>query len=311
MAKQLLVVFGATGNQGGSVANAVFDNTELSQRYSVRAITRSIDNPKAQALKSRGAELVAADLDDPSSLPAALKGADFVYAVTSTDYERGPRVTETRQAKALVDEAVKQGVKYIIWSTLSSPAKISDGKLKNAEHFDVKAEIEDYIRGLPVKSAFFAPGSFMQNFFTNQMPRPSYTNDGSFMLANLLAPTTKVPLIDITNTGAWVAAILAEPEKYEGKVLAASEGLYTMEEVVQIMSKVTGKTVTYSQLPDEMVKGFLPEPMKEQLFEMFLLQRDYGYFGKDTAEQVEWAKKQTIGKLNGVEEFLVKNGFKL
>jgi uncharacterized protein YbjT (DUF2867 family) len=39
--------------------------------------------------------------------------------------------------------------------------RITGGKYQHVEHFDSKAEVEDYIRALPIKSAFFAPGSFM------------------------------------------------------------------------------------------------------------------------------------------------------
>jgi putative NADH-flavin reductase len=80
MSKKLLVVFGATGNQGGSIAETVLDDPELSNQYSVRAITRLSSNPKAQALQAKGAEIVEADLENPSTLKAALTGAHTVCA---------------------------------------------------------------------------------------------------------------------------------------------------------------------------------------------------------------------------------------
>ncbi|KAJ4299728.1 hypothetical protein N0V90_004974 [Kalmusia sp. IMI 367209] len=311
MSKQLFVVFGATGNQGGSAAHAVLDDAELSKRYSVRAITRDTSNPKAQALGQKGAEVVSADLDDPASLPAALQGAAFVFALTNTSYKGDTREVETRQAKALVDEAVKQGAQYIIWSSMSHPFKISGGKLKQAQHFDVKAEIEAYIRGQPVKSAFYAPGSFMQNYYTNQTPRPSPANDGTYVLGNLFNPDTKLPLIDITDSGAWIGAILADPDKYDGKFFAAAQGLYTVEEVVQTMSKVSGKTVTHYKVADDVFKGYLPELSRDMLFEMYVLCRDYGYFGEGMEKDVEWARAQARGRLTTLEEFFRKTGFKL
>lgn len=130
MSKPLLLVFGATGNQGGSVVNYVLDDPELSKQYSVRAITRDTNNPKAQALKSKGAELVQADLADPSSLPVALKGSSFIFAITTTQYTGNTKPIETAQAKALCTEALTQGASYIIWSSMSHPFKISNGKLE-------------------------------------------------------------------------------------------------------------------------------------------------------------------------------------
>jgi uncharacterized protein YbjT (DUF2867 family) len=311
MSKKLLVVFGATGNQGGTTANIVLDDPELSNQYSVRAITRSASNPKAQELKSKGAEIVEADLDNTSSLAGALRGAHTVFALTNTYYGQDTRTIETRQAKALCDEAVKQGAQYLIWSSMSHPKKISNGKLTHVDHFDVKAEIEEYIRTLPIKSAFYAPGSFMQNFTTHMVPRPSPANDGTYVLANLCKGDTKLPWIDITDTGKWIAAILADPDKYEGKMLSAAYGLISFDECAAIISKHTGKTVTFQQLPDEVFKGFLPENFRDQVMDMHLLFRDYGYFGANMESDVEWTRKQAKGKLTSLEEFFKKTDYKI
>jgi uncharacterized protein YbjT (DUF2867 family) len=309
MSKSLLAVFGATGNQGNSTAHFVLSDPELSQRYAVRAVSRDISNPKMQQLKSKGAELVQADLDDATSLPAALKGVEYLFFITTTQYQGNTREIETRQAKDICSAALKAGVKYIIFSSMSHPFKISNGKLKNVEHFDDKAEIEEYIRSLPVKSAFFAPSSFMQNFTTHLKPRPSHKGDGTYVVASILNPTTYVPFIDITDTGKWTGAILADPEKYEGKFFAAAEGLYTLPEACEVVSKVTGKTITYQQLPDEMFKGFLPEVMREQLYEMWVLNRDYGYYGSNQKELVQWAKEQAKGELTTLEEWCRREKF--
>jgi uncharacterized protein YbjT (DUF2867 family) len=311
MAKSVLAVFGATGNQGNSTAHFVLDDPELSQRYAVRAVSRDISNPKMQDLKSKGAELAQADLDDASSLPAALKGAEFVFLMTATSYQGDNHEIETRQAKDLCEAALKASVKYIVFSSMSHPLKISNGKYKNVTHFDDKAEIEEYIRSLPVKSAFFAPASFMQNFSTYLVPRPSPAGDGTFVIANIGTNDTLYPLIDITDTGKWIGAILADPDKYEGKFFAAAERLYTMPEACELLSKYTGKTVKYQQLPDETFKGFLPEGTREMYYEMWAFIRDYGYYGSDEKEQIEWTAKQARGKLTSLEEFLKREKYTL
>jgi uncharacterized protein YbjT (DUF2867 family) len=211
----------------------------------------------------------------------------------------------------LCEEAVAQKASYIIWSSMSHPAKISNGKLTRIEHFDVKAEVEEYIRSLPVKSSFFAPGSFMQNFQNTMKPRPSPANDGTYVIANCLNPDSVLALIDITDTGKWVAAILADPEKYEGKQFCAADRLYTMTEIAESISKYTGKTVKHQHVPDEVFKGFLPEGYKEPLYEMYLLFRDYGYYGKNMKEDVEWAKQQARGDLTTFGEWLKKENYSL
>lgn len=56
---KLLTVFGATGNQGGSVIKAVLEHPQLTKTYRIRAITRDIFKPAAVTLKEQGAEVVA------------------------------------------------------------------------------------------------------------------------------------------------------------------------------------------------------------------------------------------------------------
>jgi uncharacterized protein YbjT (DUF2867 family) len=311
MSKSTIAVFGATGNQGNSVATTILTTPSLSAMYNVRALSRSTTSSKMSELQSLGAKVVQADMDDPSTLPAALAGCTHVFLVTTTQYTGSTREVETRQAKAVCEEAIKQGVKYIIFSSMSHPFKISDGKLKHVEHFDCKAEIEEYIRTLPVQSAFFAPASFMQNLEGRMRPRPSPANDGTFVLADMLPGNTPVPFIDITDTGKWVAAVLSKPDTYAGKFFAAAADLYTPDEIAAVISKVTGKTVTHAQLPDEVVKGFFPEAFREQLYEMWVLNRDYGYFGEGQKGAVQWAREQAMGKITELEAFLRKVEFKL
>ena len=56
--KKLLVVFGATGGQGGSVVKTVLSDPKMAAQFAVRAVTRDPAKPKAQALAAQGAEVV-------------------------------------------------------------------------------------------------------------------------------------------------------------------------------------------------------------------------------------------------------------
>lgn len=51
--------------------------------------------------------------------------------------------------------------------------------------------------------------------------------------------------------------------------------------MADILSKETGKTVKYVQLPDKVFTGFFPEPLQEEFYEMFMLMRDWKYFGPE------------------------------
>ncbi|KAH6633810.1 hypothetical protein C7974DRAFT_424083 [Boeremia exigua] len=309
--KNLLAVLGATGNQGYSVASTVLSDPELRARYDVRALARSTISPKMTSLASLGASLVSADMDDISTLAPAFQGVNTLFFLTATQYTGNTRDIETRQAKAVCTAALAAGVSYIIYSSMSHPTMLSGGQYKNVEHFDDKAEIEVYIRSLPVKSSFFAPASFMQNFLGPFMrPMPS-EKVGEWVLANCAYGHSRMPFIDIEETGKWVGAVLAKPEEYNGKTFAAAAEILSMDEVAKIVATVTGKKVSHQHVPDEVFKGFLPEGMQTQLYEMWAFQRDFGYYGPDTEKEVAWARDNARGELTGLEEFLRKHNYTL
>lgn len=200
----------------------------------------------------------------------------------------------------------------IIWSTSTHVKEISKGKYPNVTIFDYKADVEDYIRTLPIKSIFYAPGSFMSNFFGSNMPRPSQSGDGTFAITMPFPETASWPLIDVeTDTGKFVGAMLAEPEKFYGKVVTAGEGMYSYKEVIEIISKATGKQVVFNQVPPEVFKNFLPPHFNTELLEMLLHCSEIGYYGPKTRELVEADRKLARGKLVTFEEYLQKNPMKL
>jgi uncharacterized protein YbjT (DUF2867 family) len=307
---KILLVFGATGQQGGSVVDYVMNDAELSNLYSIRAVTRDPSSLSAQNLRKKGIDVVKADVNDNESLEQIMKDVHTVFSMTLTVYDQSTKQREIKQGKAIADTAVAAGVQYLIYSSLPHTSKISSGRFQKMGHFDGKAEVEEYIRTLPIKSAFFAPGTFMQNFRATLKPFPK--GDGSYVLSNFVRPETQLPLIDIAeDTGKYIGAVLAEPDKYEGKVLCAATRLYSFDEIVQVMSEATGKTVKYNRLPESTFRSFLPLPLADHLIDMFSYFEAYGYFGPKTKEQITWSAEQARGKLTTLDEYLTKSPLQL
>lgn len=48
---------------------------------------------------------------------------------------------------------------------------MTEGKLSGVKHFDSKAEVEVYIRGLPIMSVFYMPAFYMQNMTSLFKPK--------------------------------------------------------------------------------------------------------------------------------------------
>ncbi|RDK39054.1 NAD(P)-binding protein [Aspergillus phoenicis ATCC 13157] len=301
---KILVVVGATGQQGSSIINSILSDPKLSPEYTIRGTTRDPNSSKAQALAAKGIEIVAANFNEPESLQRAFTGAHTVFANTPTIYDGHTYEHEVAHGRALIDAAVAVGVPFYIYSTLPSISKISQGWLKNGGHFDGKEEVEQYIRTQPIRSAFVAPGSFMSNFHDTMAPRRMENGDYALLLP--VPAHIRLPLIETeADLGKWVAAILADFDQYEGEVLCCATALYSFEEIVQTMSRVSGKTVTYREVPVEIWATYLPELMRGYIVDMFTLFRVYGYYG-DGTEKVKWSAEQARGDLTTLEEYLRK-----
>ena len=300
---KILAVFGATGQQGGSVIDYVLNDPELSQKYKIRAISRDVASEKAKQLKEK-VEVVRGDVLNRASLETALTGAHTVFAMTTPSFGPDALEIEYNNGKTIADAAVEKGAEYIIFSTLPSIREISGGKYTKVTSFDAKAKVEQHIRGLPIKSAFSSAGFFMENFQGPVFSAPRQAPDGTWVMARHSSPKTQMPLIDATaDTGKFVGAILAEPDKYKGKTFCAAEALYSWEEVAATMSKTLGKTVAYKQIPYEDFKESLAfEP--EVLVEMFSYQDEFGYYGPDTEKLVAWTAENARGRLTTLEEHL-------
>lgn len=312
---KILAVFGATGKQGGSVINYVLNDPELSQKYKIRAITRDVNSEKAKQFKEK-VEVVQGDVLNRVSLETALTGAHTVFAMTVPSFGPDGLEVEYNSAKTIADVAVEKGAEYIIFSTLPPAKEISGGKYPKITPFDAKAKAEHYIRGLPIKSAFYSGGSFMENFKSHIFLGPREAPDGTWIMTGHTSPKTQLPLTDaIGDTGKFVGAILAEPDKYEGKTFCAATALYRLEEVAAIISKVTGKTVVYKQIPLEDFQNSLslrvPPEFVDGIIEAYSCIEEFGYFGPDSKKLVAWAAENARGRLTTFEEYLAAHPLRL
>ncbi|KAL8749188.1 MAG: hypothetical protein Q9184_006904 [Pyrenodesmia sp. 2 TL-2023] len=75
---KLLVVVGATGNQGSSVINAVLQHDPS---YKIRGITRDTSTAAAKALSDKGVEMVVADRYNVLALRLAFKVCILMLAL--------------------------------------------------------------------------------------------------------------------------------------------------------------------------------------------------------------------------------------
>ncbi|KAF4633951.1 hypothetical protein G7Y89_g4160 [Cudoniella acicularis] len=283
--KKILVVFGATGNQGGSVVRSILSDPKTAAEYTVRAVTRDPSKPAAQELAALGAEVVAGDLDDEASLEKVIAGADSVFSVTNF-WEKVSAEVEIKQGKNVADASKKAGVQHLIWSSLLNVTKLSGGKLDKVAHFDSKAEVEEYIRSIGIPASFFLPGFFMSNL-PGKMVRPS-PQTGAYTLALPIPTNSPIPLIDIeSDTGKFVKGILLNREKVLGQRIYGATAYVTPTEIINEFkaSKPQDSTGAVAvEIPGDVFKGFLaktgaPPHIQEEMLQNMQLIPQFGYYG--------------------------------
>jgi len=288
MSDKKILVFGATGAQGGSVVEY------LSGHYSLRAVVRNPTAEKAVALAQKGVELVTGDLSTgvPSS---AFTGIEAVFLVTVVDHTSFDN--EYDQAILVVDAAKKAGVKQFIFSSLPHVAVESNGKLK-VGHFDSKARVEEYVRKQGFQyTAFPALAFYYQNFSTFFPPKPD--DNGNLVLS---IPVTKVLIaVDVSQLGIVVKGIVDNPEKWNGQFIPVAGDNESLQYYADAFSEKEGKKVILNQVPYEVFASF-GFPMAAEIAEMFHWFNDYTFFGSRDWQQA----KNAFPELRNFKEYLAK-----
>ncbi|KAK1988426.1 NmrA-like family protein [Colletotrichum cereale] len=291
MAKKLIAVVGATGNQGGSVARRF-----LAAGYRVRALTRDIASPSAAALAALGpdVELVYADLEDVVSLEKAFRGVNAIFSVTNywepffrTDCRAKAREqgiscrlfaydVESRQGRNIADAAAAtveslDGNGFLV-STLSHAARCSGGRFKELYHFDSKADVfPDYVNAkypaLAAKMSCIHTGYFYTSY--RILPNSYFRKVRSALCAVLGSQTL---MLRKNPDGTFTMAFTTSPDKPvphfapasdmgsftyavsqmpPGKAYMAEGTTCTWPQFLATWAKVTGVKADYKQISPE------------------------------------------------------------
>ena len=277
MAK-IIAVTGATGAQGGGLVRAIL--ADPSGGFKARAITRKVDSDKAKALAAAGAEVVAADLDDPASLERAFAGAHGAYCVTNF-WEHFSPEKEFTQAGNLANAARKAGVSHVVWSTLEDSRKfipLSDtrmptlmGKYK-VPHFDAKGEADALFARAGVPTTNLLTSFYWENFIYFGLG-PKKGPDGKLMLAMPIGQG-KFPGIGVEDIGRCAYGIFNQGGALIGKTVGIAGEHLTGAQMAAAMGKAMGQPIAYVELTPEAFRGF-GFPGAEDLGNMFQYNRDF------------------------------------
>jgi (4-alkanoyl-5-oxo-2,5-dihydrofuran-3-yl)methyl phosphate reductase len=225
----MLLITGATGNIGRELIPLL-----LEMGQPIRVFVR--DERKVAHLDA-GVERVLGDLDQPETLVPAVKDVERIFLVTY----------ETRQDINVIEAAKRAGVRHIVkLSTIEATEhKIQVGKW----HY----EREELIRASGLPWTFLRPSMFMSNSI--DWWAESIKGQNSVFFPG--GKKGKVAPVDPRDV-ARVAACTLTKSGHAGQAyeLTGSE-LFTIGEMVQVISKVLGKPIQYVDIPPIAAKLFM------------------------------------------------------
>ena len=238
--KLTVVVTGATGQQGGAVIKNL-----LERGHEVRAVTRNTDSAKAKMLADAGVALAHASLEDTAALVKALEGATSLFAMT-TPFEGGAQA-ETRQGISAADAAKAAGV-HLVFTSVGSA-----NRQTGVPHFDSKYEVEKHIAKIGVRATVLAPVYFMENLYfgKEQLAKGMY--------ATPLPPTRRLAQVAVADIGAVAVRLLEDPGRFAGKRFDLAGDELTSNDVLAILTRVTGRPFSYFQVPLDVIRQRMGE----------------------------------------------------
>lgn len=296
--KKVIVVFGATGAQGGGVVNALLVDGD----FKIRGVTRNLSSEKAEALKSKGVEMVKADLDDVDSLKKAMEGAYGAFFLTNF-WEHMDAKKEMSQLKNLADAASASGIQHVVNSTLEDTRKfVKEGTMPYLEdgeflvaHFDAKGEMQDYV-GKQVPTTQMLTSFYSDNFINFGMG-PKKGNDDEHFKITFPIGNAKMPLQSAKDIGVFAVQLFKDPSTIGTCVGCYAESL-TGEEIANTFVKVFNTKVEYNAVPPSVYASF-GFPGAAELANMFQFFDEY---------EAEMSKaRKPISGFQTLEEYLIAN----
>ncbi|KAI1338229.1 NAD(P)-binding protein [Xylariaceae sp. FL0016] len=249
MATKAVLVTGATGKQGGSVINALLNQS--STKFSILAVTRDATSASAQRLaaKSPTIELVQGNLDDVSAIfkEAHKLCREPVWGVYSVQVSMGKDVTfesEVRQGKTLIDESIKEGVEHFVYSSVERGGdEASWDNQTPIPHFQSKYHIERHLRevtgngqpGAKMGWTILRPVAFMDNL------EPGFPTKVFMAAMRNWLGDKPVQWVATSDIGVFAAKAFTHPENWDRRAVGLAGDELAPDQMGDAFKNATGR----------------------------------------------------------------------
>ncbi len=236
-ARRPILILGATGQQGGSVAKAL-----LRAGWPARALVRDPVAPAAIALRDAGVELFSGSFEDTRLVRAAMKNTHGIFSVLPANLAADD---EVRYGISIADLAAESGVTHFVYS---SGASVGD-TLTGVARFDAKPRIEAHLRTLPIIATIVRPMIFME-----MLVRPGFGLENGRVLS-LIRPEQSIQLIAVEDVGKFIAAMFADRARFGGVTLKIASDRLAGRDLEAAFSEVAGRPISYARFPDDVLEA--------------------------------------------------------
>ncbi|MFH9438853.1 NmrA/HSCARG family protein [Streptomyces rochei] len=247
-----IAVFGATGQQGGAVVDALLDH-----KARVRALVRDPRSDRAQALAARGVELAVVRADDPASLADALAAVEGFYFMTPEANSLEEVKAEIRIGTALVDAAAEAGVPHVVFNSVFG----ADRERSVPQH-DSKHAIEEHLRKSGLRTSMVRATAFMENFASVLAPSLEH---GEIVLRMPLPEDVPLKMISVRDIGRVAAALLLDIAQAPGGAVDLVGDELTGPQIAAAFGAHAGLPARYEALP----VSVLPNDLDRVMFREF------------------------------------------
>jgi len=258
--KKVIAVVGATGAQGGGLVRAVLNDPNGG--FAARVLTRDVNGARAKDFARLGAEVVAADIDNPKSLKKAFEGAYAAFCVTFFWAHLSPE-KEMAEAKAMAVAAKATALRHVIWSTLEDTRQLvplSDNRMPTLQgkykvlHSDGKGESDHFFTDAGVPTTFLLTSLYWDNFIYFGMG-PKKGPDGKLAITFPIGDK-KLPGIAAEDIGKCAYGIFKKGDEFIGKTLAISGENLTGAQIAAVFTEVLGREVRYNSVSPDAYRSF-------------------------------------------------------
>ncbi|KZM25035.1 uncharacterized protein EKO05_0003216 [Ascochyta rabiei] len=244
MSKALLIT-SATGKQGTATITALL---KADADFEILALTRNAQSASAQKLQAKSSKikLITGHLDDVDDVFRKVKQATElpIWGVFRVQVAIGGGATpqtEEKQGKALIDAAIKHGIKHFVYSSVDRGGSKSDTNATTVPHFASKYRVEQYLfektRNGEMDWVILRPVAFYENLVPGFLGKVFATSWYSILKDKPLQ------LVATSDIGFFAAEAFTKPEEYKSQKLSLAGEELTYTQFKTIFAETTGQSL--------------------------------------------------------------------